>query len=400
MRRISVLFLMSIILVVAAPVLGQGDDEFRWPIPINSGEMPQNQPLLPPSSVMPVLPLPETLKPGTIFINAEAFGEEYIVENLTFDERLYAYNISTERGVLPVSPNGQYGIITLSDNFQGPVTCGIVDLLTGTQVDEFLTDGACSGVEWSSDNTRLLLTITDENGAQSLGIRQNGETTTFRPVPTAESDLGGGAFSDSAIYIVNGWISNNVISVDMGLDGALTETLFVDLANMNEAFPAVSMTPEQSDKSVIIWRPAQALSQIDRGLWITNLATGDSFRLAPDGHTAIFGDVSPDGTEVAYWAAVATETGPAHPLRLVVYNPSTESNEVLLQFEGPADQLVTRPGLVVFNDEGIYFHIGQLDGAPSPMVTGTYRISRDGLTLEYISEFLMMDSLPDAEFEQ
>ncbi|MCI0713082.1 MAG: hypothetical protein L0154_23200 [Chloroflexi bacterium] len=400
MRRISVLFLMSIILVIAAPVLGQGDDEFRWPIPINSGEMPLNQPLLPPSSVMPALPLPETLKPGTIFINAEAFGEEYIVENLTFDERLYAYNISTERGALPVSPNGQYGIITLSDNFQGPVTCSIIDLLTGTQVDEFLTDGACSGVEWSPDNTRLLLTITDDNGVQSLGIRQNGETTTLRPVPTAESDLGGGAFGDSAIYIINGWVSNNVISVDMGLDGALTETLFVDLANTNEAIPAVSMTPEQSDKSVIIWRPAQALSQIDRGLWITNLATGDSFQLAPDGHTAIFGDVSPDGTEVAYWAAVATDTGPAHPLRLVVYNPTTDSNEVLLQFEGPADQLVTRPGLVVFNDEGVYFHIGQLDGAPSPMVTGTYRISRDGLTLEYVSEFLMMDSLPDAEFEQ
>lgn len=400
MRRISVLFVMSIILVLAAPVMGQGDDEFRWPIPINSGEMPQNQALLPPSSVMPVLPLPEPLKPGTIFINAEAFGEEYRVENLTFDERLYAYNISTGRGALPVSPNGQYGIITLSDNFQGPVTCGIVDLLTGQQVDEFLTDGACAGVEWSPDSTRLLLTITDDNGVQSLGVRQNGQTTTFRPVPTPETDLGGGTFGDSAIYIIDDWISNNVISVDMGLDGALTETLFVDLANPDAAFPAVSMTQEQSNNSVVIWRPAQAVSQIDRGLWITNLATGDSFQLAPDGHTAIFGDVSPDGTEVAYWAAVASPTGPAHPLRLVVYNPSTDTNEVLLEFEGPADQLVTRPGLVVFNNEGIYFHIGQLDGAPSPMVTGTYRISRDGLTLEYVSEFLMMGSLPDGDFEE
>jgi hypothetical protein len=400
LRRISVLFVMIVILVMVAPVMGQGDDEFRWPIPTHSGEMPDNQPLLPPSSVMPVIPLPETLIPGTIFINAEAFGEDYIVENLTFDERRYAYNISSGRGALPISPNGQYSVITLSDNFQGPVTCGIVDMLTGNQVDEFMTDGACSGVEWSPDNTRLLLNTTDENGAQALGIRQNGQTTVFRPVPTPETDLGGGTFGDSAIYIINGWLSDNVISVDMGLEGALTETVFIDLDNPTEAFPAVSMTPEQSDKSIVIWRPAQALSQIDRGLWITNLETGDSFRLAPEGHTAIFGDVSPDGTEVAYWAAVATETGPAHPLRLVVYNATTDSNEVLLQFEGPADQLVTRPGLVVFNDDSIYFHVGQLDSAPSPMVTGTYRISRDGSTLEYISEFLMMDSLPDGEFAE
>lgn len=398
MRRLIVIFavlLVAVIAMQAAPVSGQGDGGFRWPIPANDGAMPAEPALLPPATAMPALPLPEALIPGTVFFNVEDYGEEYRILNLTFDSRRYAYNITTQRGALPVSPNGQYAVITLSDHFEGPVTCAIIDLLTQVQVDEFQTDGACSGVAWSPDSTRLLLTVTDDQGVQSLGLRQNGDTTLFRPVPAPESDLGGVEVSEDRIYIINGWISNNTFSFDIGLQGVLSESLFTSTDKLDLAVPAISLTRESSDKPLILWRPAQPLGAIDRGLWLTNLDTGDSFQLAPAGHTAIFGDVSPAGDEVAYWAAPLTETGPGHPLRLAVYDPATEAHEVLLQFDGPVEALITRPGLVVFNNDYIYFHIGQLPEAQSPLQTGSYRISRDGMSLDYITEYLLMSSLPD-----
>ena len=386
---------MLVLGAAVLPVGAQGGDGYRWPIPVNAGDQPANTPLVPPADVMPILPLPEALIPGTLFFNAEAFGDEYRILNLTFDERLYAYNISTGRGILPVSPNGQYGIITLSESFEGPVVCGIVDLLTQVQVDEFETDGTCSGVAWSPDSTRLLLTIRTADGQAALGLRQNGETQIFQPIPVPEADLGGGVVDNDRLYIINGWISPTVFSFDLGLQGALSEELFVSTTDLNTAFPAISLTRAMSDSPLVLWRPAQPLGAFTRGLWISNLDTGDSFSLAPAGHTAIFGDVAHDGSLVAYWAATVNEFGPVHPLRLVIYDPATDVQEVLMEFGGPNDSRVTRPGLIVWNDEGIYFHVAQLPTALSPLQTGTYRISRDGFTLEWVSSELLMGSLPE-----
>jgi hypothetical protein len=396
LRRLTLLMALVGVLLMVMPTFAQDGSGYRWPIPVNSGESPANTPLVPPAEVMPVLPLPEPLMPGTLFFNAEAFGDQYRILNLTFDERLYAYNISTGRGVLPVSPNGKYGIITLSDSFEGPVTCGIVDLLTKVQVDEFHTDGACSGVAWSPDSTRLLFTLRDENGVQSIGVRQNGETQFFRPMPVPEADIAGSDVNGTdVVYLINGWLSNNTYSFDFGLQGALSESLFVTINDPNTAYPAISLSEALSDNPLVLFRPAQPLGTITRGLWLTNLVTGDTFSLAPGGHTAILGDVSPDGKLVAYWAATVNEFGPVHPLRLVIYDTETDVQEVLIQFDGPSDHLATRPGLIVWNDEGIYFHLSNQPEAANKLQTGTYRISRDGFTLEFISTELLMDSLPE-----
>ena len=376
----------------AMPAQGQDGTGYQWSPPLNSGEMPANNDLLPPSYAMPKLPLEASLIPGTLFFNAESFGEEYRIENLTLDSRLYAYNVTTKIGVLPVSPNGQYGITTISAYVPGPVACGIVDLLTNIQVDQFETDGACTGVAWSPDSTRLLFTTSDENGFQSLVIRQNGQNTIFNPLPAPESDLGGGVMAGDAIYIIGGWISDTTFTFDLGLQGILSEQLFVSLDNLETAVPAVSLTGAQSAENLLLWRPAQPLGSLFRGLWLSNFATGDVFELAPFGHDAIYGDTSPDSSLVAYWAATESELGPVHPLRLVIYNPATDEQTVLLQFDGPTDLLATRPGLIVWNAEGIYFHISQQSEA-SPLLTGTYQIQPDGTNLQYVTPHLLMNSL-------
>lgn len=375
------------------PVAGQGGEGFQWPAPLHPGTLSSTESLMPPANAMPTLPLEEPLIEHTLFFNAEAFGiEDYRVLNLTFDTRRHAYNITTELGALPVSPNGQYVITTVSAAVPGLVTCGIVDILTGQQVDQFQTDGACSGVEWSPDSTQLLLTTTDQDGNSALAIRHNGQNTVFRPVPTAEADLGGGAVSGDRVYIINGWLSNSVFSFDLGLQGNLTEELFTHTDDLETAFPALNLTTEMAAESIVLWRPAQPLGQVTRGLWMTHLETGDTFRLAPAGHTAIIGDVAPDGNAVVYWAATESNLGPVHPLRLVIYLPETDDQIVLLQFDGLADRLVTRPGLVIWNPEGIYFHLSQQD-ENNALPTGTYHIQPDGSELEYITEHLLMGSL-------
>lgn len=396
MRRLSslvALFMTVSLFVLSMPAFSQGGEGFQWPAPLSAGEQPLNAALLPPSNVMPRLPLDETLIKGTLFFNAEAFGEEYRILNLTLDKRLYAYNISTERGVLPVSPNGQYGVTTVLAAVPGGVSCGIMDLLTGGLVDQFELDGACSGVAWSPDSTRLLITIADENGQQFLAIRQNGQTTPFEALPVPEADLGGGTFSGDRLFIINGWLSNDVISFDVGLQGFLTETLFVDLNNPTEAFPAISLQAEHANLPLVLWRPAQPLGALTRSLWLTNLGTGDSFQLSPIDSTAIIGDISPDATQVVYWAATVGPQGPAHPLRLAIYDPETDQQTVLLQFDGPSDIFATRPGLVIWNEEGIYFQISQQEGAISQLKSGVYRIQADGTALEFVSEELLMGVL-------
>ncbi len=384
--------LLTVFIGQAIPTQGQDGSGYQWPVPLNSGEMPTNANLLPPSQAMPKLPLPETLITGTLFFNAESFGAEYRIENLTLDRRLYAYNITTEIGVLPISPNGQYGITTKSAYVPGPVTCGIIDLLTNIQVDEFQTDGACSGVAWAPDSKRLLFTTSTEDGFQSLVLRQNGANTVFNPIPAPESDLGGAVMAGDAIYIIGGWISNTTFTFDIGLQGVLSEQLFVSVDNLETAVPAVSLKAEQSASQLLLWRPAQPLGALFRGLWLTNFETGDVFELAPAGHDAIYGDVSPDGRLIAYWAATESNVGPVHPLRLVIYNPATDEQIVLLQFDGPTDLLATRPGLIVWNPEGIYFHISQQSEA-SQLETGAYQIQPDGSNLQYITPYLLMGAL-------
>lgn len=383
---------LAILIGPAIPVEGQDGSGYQWPAPLNPGEMPMNADLLPPAQAMPKLPLSETLITGTLFFNAERYGEEYRIENLTLDHRLHAYNITTEVGVLPVSPNGQYGITTKSAYVPGPVTCGIIDLLTNIQVDEFQTDGTCSGVAWSPDSKRLLFTTSSEDGFQSLVLRQNGANTVFNPIPAPESDLGGGVMSGDAIYIIGGWISNTTFTFDIGLQGVLSEQLFVSVDNLETAVPAVSLTAGQSAHDLLLWRPAQPLGTLFRGLWLTNFVTGDIFEPAPPGHDAIYGDISPDESMIAYWAATESNVGPVHPLRLVIYNPATDEQTVLLQFDGPSDLLATRPGLIIWNTEGIYFHISQQSEA-SQLETGAYQIQPDGTNLQYITPYLLMGAL-------
>ena len=386
--------LIGAMLGQAIPAQSQGGSGYQWSAPLNSGEMPTNNDLLPPSFAMPTLPLEASLIPGTLFFNAESFGEEYRIDNLTLDKRLHAYNITTEIGVLPISPNGQYGITTTSAYVPGPVSCGIVDLLTNIQVDQFETDGACTGIAWSPDSTRLLFTTTSEDGFQSLVLRQNGGNTIFNPLPAPESDLGGGVMAGDAIYIIGGWISDTTFTFDLGLQGVLSEQLFVSVDDLELAVPAVSLTIEQSAENLLLWRPAQPLGSLFRGLWLSNFETGDVFELAPFGHDAIYGDTSPDASLIAYWAATESELGPVHPLRLVTYNPATDEQTVLLQFDGPSELLATRPGLIVWNEEGIYFHISQQHEA-SALRTGTYQIQPDGTNLQYVTPHLLMNSLDE-----
>jgi hypothetical protein len=138
---------------------------------------------------------------------------------------------------------------------------------------------------------------------------------------------------------------------------------------------------------LILSRPAQPLEELNRGVWLTDIVADETYSLAPTGNIARLAEVSPDDTQVVYWAETESLLGTVHPLRLVVYTPDTEEEHtVLLQFDGPQDGvLVTRPGELIWNPEGIYFHISQQPGAVSPLQSGTYRIQPDGSELTFMS---------------
>lgn len=397
MKRMRVFLMALLVILVGAagqvlPAKGQGG--YQWPAPLNPGQMPTNSPLLPPVSAMPILPLPEPLVPGTLFFNIQDFTGGYRILNLTLDTRLYAYNISNRDGVYPVSNNGQYGIVKESET-ETTSTCAIIDLLTANIVDRFETDSACAATFWSPDSKRIFFTTLDEQGNSALAIRQDAQNTVFRPRPSGEVDMGGISPEANFIYIAQGWVSDTVVTFDMGLQGALSQQVFARGGALDAAYPARDLTLEQTGRRFVTWRTAQPLESFFRGLWLTDAADeGNSFPLAPAGTIAWFSAYAPDDTAIVYWAATEGAFGPVHPLRLVIYVPATDEQVVLLQFDGPpGENLVTRPGILVWNPEGIYFHISQQEGTPSPLQTGTYRIQPDGSNLEYITPELLWSSL-------
>lgn len=400
LRKFAILPLVMLILALLPlnPAQSQEEPQFQWDPPLNPGEMPSNSPFLPPASAMPVLPLRNygALQPGTLFFNVEDFSAGYRILTLTLDTRLFAFNITTGFGVLPVSPNGQYGIYTIDPQAQGLLTCGILDLVTNVTVDRFETDSTCDSASWSPDSTRVLFTTRDDNGA-ALGIRQNATTILIRPFPAGAVDMGLSGFEEGFIYIVEssqGWVSDEVISFEMGVEGALSQQVFSREGAFDAAYPAQDLTLEQTGKRLVTWLPSQPVNALFRGVWLTDVVQGNSFELAPTGSTALFADVSPDDNAVVYWAATKGTRGWTHPFRLVIYYPDDDRQVVLLQFDGPTDDIpVTRPGLLVWNPEGIYFYISQQEGTPSALQTGTYRIQPDGSTLEFITPELLFDSL-------
>jgi hypothetical protein len=395
-RRIRILILALLVMVAGGvlPVRGQGNPGYQWPAPLNPGQMPTNNPLLPPASAMPTPPLTEPLIPGTLFFNIQDFTDGYRILNLTLDSRLYAYNISNRDGVYPVSNNGQYGIVKEAEN-ETTSTCAIIDLLTEATVDRFETDSACAATFWSPDSKRIFFTTVDEQGNSALAIRQDGQNTVFRPRPAGEINMGGISPEASFIYIAQGWVSDTVITFDMGLQGALSQQVFSRIGALDAAYPAKDLTLEQTGQRFVSWRTAQPLESFFRGLWLTDVADeGNSFPLAPSGTIAWYASHAPDDSAIVYWGATEGTFGPVHPLRLVIYVPATDEQIVLLQFDGPpSENLVTRPGILIWNPEGIYFHISQLEGSPSPLQTGTYRIQPDGSNLEYVSPELLWSSL-------
>lgn len=387
------------------PAHGQdgGTIQYRWDPPLNPGNMPQNTPFLPPAFQMPVLPLSEPLVPETLFFNIESFNDQYTVMNVTLDtldNRFYAYNISYTYGVHPVSPNGLYGIFTVPDGATDRITCGILDLITLTTVDQFQTTGGCNqnNVWWSPDSTKLLFQTVDEQGRGALAIRQDAQSSIFRPIPSTDTDLGGVPLDDSSTFTARGWISNDLFSFEVVTRGIVSETLFAKLIDPRLAVPSTKLLYEDTLQRLVTSRPAQSPGDPHRGVILTDVITGSSFSLAPFGHMARIAVVSPDDTRVVYWSETKTQTGTTHPLRLVIYNPDSDQQTVLLQFDGPTDSfLLTRPGVLVWNSDGIYFYISQQDGASSRLQTGTYRIQPDGSNLEFVTPALLWTSLPSAQ---
>lgn len=400
MRRLSMtmgfILILAVLLSISPTAHSQGDIQFRWPAPLNNGQQPQNQAILPSYTIMPTLPIPEPLIPGTLLFNIEDFSNGYRILSATLDSRLYAYNISYQYGIHPISPSGQYGIYTVPTGATDIITCGILDLLTNQTVDRFETTGGChkSSVHWSPDSSKILLQTTDENGLSALGLRQNGQTSTIRPIPVGGVDLGGQSIIEERDYIATGWLSDSIITFEIGISGTLSEQLFTELSAPNSAHPITSLRLESIGKRLIISLPAQPLNLLNRGLWLTDLASGSHFELAPPGHLARSAAVSPNDDKVVYWAETETEIGTTHPLRLVIYEPDTDAQIPLLQFDGPIGlPLVTRPGEIVWNPEGIYFYISQQPGAVSLLQSGTYRIQPDGSNLEWVTSELLWDSL-------
>ncbi len=386
------------------PAQGQdgGTIQYRWNVPLNSGAMPQNAPYLPPAFTMPVLPLTEPLVPETLFFNIESFSDQYTVMNVTLDtveNRFFAFNISYRYGIHPISPNGQYGIFTVPDGATEVVTCGILDLLTLSTVDQFQTTGGCNqnNLWWSPDSSKLLFQTTDEQGHGALAIRQDASNAVFRPIPSTDADLGDIALDDSTIFTPRGWINNDLFAFEVVTRGIVSETLFAKLIDPRLATPSTRLLYEDTLQRLITSRPAQSAGDPHRGVVLTDVITGSSFSVAPFGHMARVADVAPDDSRVVYWSETKTQTGTTHPLRLVVYNPDSDEQTVLLQFDGPTDSfLLTRPGVLVWNNDAIYFYISQQDGAASRLQSGTYRIQPDGSNLEFVTPALLWASLPSA----
>ncbi len=409
MRRWYHLWMIILILIMFfVPTLtAQGQDggtiQYRWNPPLNSGNMPQNSPFLPPAFQMPTLPLTEPLVPETLFFNIESFSDQYTVMNVTLDtldDRFYAYNISYPYGIHPISPNGKYGIFTVPDGATEIITCGIIDLMTLATVDQFQTIGGCNqnNIWWSPDSTKLLFQATDEQGRGALAIRQDAQNAIFRPIPSADADLGDIPLDDSSIFTPRGWITNELFSFEVVTRGVVSETLFAKVIDPRFALPSTKLLYEDTLQRFILSRPAQRPGDPHRGVMLTDVITGSHFSLAPFGHMARVADTSPDGARVVYWSETKTPTGTTHPLRLVIYNPETDEQIVLLQFDGPTDSfLLTRPGVLVWNSDGIYFYIAQQEGASSRLQTGTYRIQPDGSNLEFVTPALLWGSLPSGQ---
>lgn len=387
MKRLTSGVMVCLMLLMAWPVMGQGGSGYRWPAPLNAGEMPTNPPLLPSVSVMPRLPLPEPLHIDTLLFNIEDFTDGYRILNVTLDSRLYAYNISYQYGIHSVSPNGQYGIYPVPTGATDIIPCGIMDLLTLNTVDRFDTTGGChkSSIFWSPDGTQILFQTRDEQGHSALGIRHEGQTTVLRPLPTLNADIGGAIVNDTRDYFPKGWLTDTIISFDLGFQGTLSEQLFTNLNNPSIGYPVTDLKLEEVGKRFILSMPSQRVEVFNRSVRLTDLAANNNtFPLAPLGYVARLAVMAPDETAVLYWAETESPWGTTHPIRLVLYVPGTDEQIVLLQFDG-GDILVTRPGELAWNPEGIYFHVSQQPGAVSRLLSGTYRIQADGSSLEYVS---------------
>lgn len=405
-RLLMMLFLTVLLLGQFVPAEGQDGGtpiQYQWNPPLNAGEMPQNTPFLPPAFSMPTLPLTEPLVPGTLFFNIESFSDQYTVMNVTLDtidDRFFAYNISYQYGIHPISPNGQYGIFTVPDGATEVVTCAIIDLLTLNTVDQFQTTGGCNqtNIWWSPDSSKLLFQTLDDQGRNALAIRQDAQSSVFRPTPSTGSDVGNEPVDDSTSFSPRGWVSNDLFAFEAVTRGVVSETLYAKLLDPRLAVPSTNLLYEDTLQRYVLSRPAQRPGDVHRGVILTDVITGSSFSVAPPGHMARFGDVSPDDSLIVYWSETETLTGTTHPLRLAIYNPETDEQTVLLQFDGPTDSiLLTRPGRLAWNSDGIYFYIAQQDGAISRLQTGTYRIQPDGMQLEFVTGELFWNSLPPVQ---
>lgn len=407
LRRIwmaACLLLLVMVTVSAQPQLASGQDgriPFNWQPPLNAGEMPGNRPALPAAVNMPTLPLDEPLIPGTLFFNIESFLEEYSILNVTLDaldERFFAYNITYRYGIHPVSPNGQYGVYTVPDGSTDIITCAILDLLDMQTVDRFQTTGGCNqnNIKWSPDSTRILFQTSDEQGQPALGIRQNGVTSSIRPTASTSADLGGEPIDSTSFYVPEEWVNNDLFSFEVATRGAVSETLYATVANPLLAVPAASLEFTDATRRIVVSRPAQRVGEIYRSLVLNDLISGDRFSVAPPGYQAQIAAVAPNDSAVVYWAETQAAVGTTHPLRLVIYYPDTDEQSVLLRFDGPTDRfLSTRPGTLVWNSGGIYFHIEQQNNAQSSLQTGTYRIQPDGSGLLFITSELLWNAIPE-----
>lgn len=396
---VASLFLLLILL--ASPfsnAYGQGGDTFDWGTPLNAGDMPEGEPLLPPINVMPTLPLDTwgALASGTVFINVDGNSTgQYEVQTVTFDERRYAFNITTGAGVLPVSPSGQYGIYTVGSQNTDIITCAIRDLVGNFDVDRFESDAVCESAAWSPDSTRIAFTTLDEEGNSALAIRQDGQTTTFRPQPFGSVDLGGAQWDGNPRYLLNGWLSDGVLSYEMSFNNTiLSQEMYVRTGALNAGYVATELTLEQSSKRLVAWKPAQPVGALYRDIQLMDIVQNQTRALAPEGYSALYADVSPDGNQVVYWAAPKIAQGWGNPLRLVIYDADADSHTVLLEFGGPEGEVfVTRPGKIFWYGTSIYFHISQQSDEFSDLETGTYRIEADGSVLEFISAELLIDGI-------